>query len=55
MNDRFDIVVVGAGGGGAVLGLALAQRGIPVLVLERQAGAPSAAAVLLATYGGEPN
>ena len=42
MNDRFDIVVVGAGGGGAVLGLALAQRGIPVLVLERQAGAPSA-------------
>lgn len=40
MADKFDVVVVGAGGGGAVLGLALAQRGIPVLVLERQPGPP---------------
>jgi monooxygenase len=34
----FDVVVVGAGGGGAVLGLALAQMGVSVLVLERQPG-----------------
>jgi len=38
----FDVIVVGAGGGGAVLGLALAQRGVPVLVLERQPGPPTA-------------
>jgi len=37
-----DVVVVGAGGGGAVLGLALAQRGVSVLVLERQPGPPAA-------------
>jgi monooxygenase len=43
LADKFDVVVVGAGGGGAVLGLALAQRGIPVLVLERQPGPPTAA------------
>src|SRR5947209_3190517 len=33
-----DVVVVGAGGGGAVLGLTLAQRGVSVLVVERQPG-----------------
>jgi len=39
---KFDVVVVGAGGGGAVLGLALAQMGVSVLVLERQPGPPTA-------------
>ena len=39
---KAEIVVVGAGGGGAVLGLALAQRGVSVLVLERQPGPPAA-------------
>lgn len=39
---KVEIVVVGAGGGGAVLGLALAQRGVSVLVLERQPGPPAA-------------
>lgn len=39
---KFDVVVVGAGGGGAILGLALAQKGVPVLVLERQPGPPTA-------------
>lgn len=39
---KVEIVVVGAGGGGAILGLALAQKGVPVLVLERQPGPPTA-------------
>ena len=39
---KVDVVVVGAGGGGAILGLALAQRGVPVLVVERQPGPPTA-------------
>ena len=39
---KCDVVVVGAGGGGAILGLALAQKGVPVLVLERQPGSPTA-------------
>ena len=39
---KCDVVVVGAGGGGAVLGLALAQKGVSVLVLERQPGPPVA-------------
>ena len=33
-----EVVIVGAGGGGAVLGLALAQMGVSVLVVERQPG-----------------
>jgi 2-polyprenyl-6-methoxyphenol hydroxylase-like FAD-dependent oxidoreductase len=37
---KFEVVVVGAGGGGAILGLALAQKGISALVLERQPGPP---------------
>jgi len=37
---RTDVVIVGAGGGGAVLGLALAQKGIRTLVLEQAAGPP---------------
>jgi len=40
-NDRVDVVIVGAGGGGAVLGLALAQKGISVKVLEQAQGPPS--------------
>jgi len=39
---KIDVVVVGAGGGGAVLGLALAHQGVSVLVLERQPGPPTA-------------
>ena len=35
-----DIAVVGAGGGGAVLALALAQKGIRTLVLEQAPGPP---------------
>ncbi len=38
---KVEVVVVGAGGGGAILGLALAQRGVSVLVLERQPGPPA--------------
>jgi len=39
--ERTDVVIVGAGGGGAVLGLALAQKGIRTLVLEQAAGPPT--------------
>jgi len=39
---KVEVVVVGAGGGGAILGLALAQQGVSVLVLERQPGPPAA-------------
>jgi len=39
---KVDVVIVGAGGGGAVLGLALAQMGVSVLVVERQPGPPTA-------------
>ncbi len=42
MTQGFDVVVVGAGGGGAVLGLMLAQMDVSVLVLERQPGPPTA-------------
>ncbi|MEK6633897.1 MAG: FAD-dependent monooxygenase, partial [Nitrospirota bacterium] len=35
-----DIAVVGAGGGGAVLALALAQKGIKTIVLEQASGPP---------------
>jgi 6-methylpretetramide 4-monooxygenase len=38
--QRTDVLVVGAGGGGAVLGLALARRGIRTLILEQAAGPP---------------
>lgn len=40
MVEETDIVVVGAGGGGAVLALALAQKGIQTIVLEQAAGPP---------------
>jgi 2-polyprenyl-6-methoxyphenol hydroxylase-like FAD-dependent oxidoreductase len=36
-----DVAIVGAGGGGAVLALLLAQRGIRSIVLERAAGPPT--------------
>jgi 6-methylpretetramide 4-monooxygenase len=36
-----DVAIVGAGGGGAVLALMLAQRGIQSMVLERGAGPPT--------------
>ncbi len=40
MDVQVDIVVVGAGGGGAILGLLLAKRGIRTLVLEQASGPP---------------
>ncbi|MFO0773823.1 MAG: NAD(P)/FAD-dependent oxidoreductase [Nitrospiraceae bacterium] len=40
-DETTDVIIVGAGGGGAVLGLTLAQRGIPSIVLERADGPPS--------------
>ena len=41
MDRHTDILIVGAGGGGAVLGLALAQKGIDALILEQASGPPS--------------
>lgn len=41
MMERTDVVIVGAGGGGAVLGLALAQKGIRNIVLEQAPGPPT--------------
>jgi 6-methylpretetramide 4-monooxygenase len=41
MTEQTDVVIVGAGGGGAVLGLALAQKGIRTIVLEQAAGPPT--------------
>lgn len=41
MTEHTDVVIVGAGGGGAVLGLALAQKGIATLVLEQAPGPPT--------------
>jgi 2-polyprenyl-6-methoxyphenol hydroxylase-like FAD-dependent oxidoreductase len=40
MVEQTDIAVVGAGGGGAVLALALAQKGIKAVVLEQASGPP---------------
>ncbi len=40
MADRVDVVIIGAGGGGAVLGLALAARGIDFMILEKAPGPP---------------
>jgi 2-polyprenyl-6-methoxyphenol hydroxylase-like FAD-dependent oxidoreductase len=41
VTERTDVVIVGAGGGGAVLGLALAQKGIKSVVLEQAQGPPT--------------
>lgn len=40
VRERVDVVIVGAGGGGAILGLALARKGIEPLVLEQASGPP---------------
>ncbi|NJL17352.1 MAG: FAD-binding protein [Nitrospira sp.] len=40
MVEETDIAIVGAGGGGAVLALALAQKGIKTIVLEQASGPP---------------
>lgn len=40
VTEHTDIAVVGAGGGGAVLALALAQKGIRTIVLEQAPGPP---------------
>ncbi|MCY4614633.1 MAG: NAD(P)/FAD-dependent oxidoreductase [Nitrospira sp.] len=40
MDIHVDVVVVGAGGGGAILGLSLARKGIRTLVLEQAPGPP---------------
>ena len=40
MTEETDVAVVGAGGGGAVLALALAQKGIHTIVLEQAQGPP---------------
>ena len=40
MIEETDIAVVGAGGGGAVLALALAHKGIKTVVLEQASGPP---------------
>lgn len=39
-SERADVVIVGAGGGGAILGLALARKGVQVAVLEQAPGPP---------------
>jgi 2-polyprenyl-6-methoxyphenol hydroxylase-like FAD-dependent oxidoreductase len=39
--ERGDVVVVGAGGGGAVLALALAKKGLRTIVLEQASGPPA--------------
>jgi 6-methylpretetramide 4-monooxygenase len=41
MTEKTDVVIVGAGGGGAVLGLALAQKGIRTILLEQAPGPPT--------------
>ncbi len=40
MDFQTDVVIVGAGGGGAILGLLLAQKGVNTLVLEQSPGPP---------------
>jgi 2-polyprenyl-6-methoxyphenol hydroxylase-like FAD-dependent oxidoreductase len=40
MIEEADVAVVGAGGGGAVLALALAQKGIRTIVLDQASGPP---------------
>lgn len=41
MDIQTDVVIVGAGGGGAILGLLLAQKGLKTLVLEQSPGPPT--------------
>ncbi len=37
MKEKYDVIIIGAGGGGAILGILLARQGIDVLILERDA------------------
>ncbi|MCZ6800276.1 MAG: FAD-dependent monooxygenase [Nitrospirae bacterium] len=41
MDIQTDVVIVGAGGGGGILGLLLAKKGINTLVLEKSPGPPT--------------
>ena len=34
MKKLYDVIIIGAGSGGAILGLLLARQGIDVLILE---------------------
>jgi 2-polyprenyl-6-methoxyphenol hydroxylase-like FAD-dependent oxidoreductase len=36
VSGGYEVIVVGAGGGGAILGLTLAQRGVRVCIIERE-------------------
>lgn len=40
MDTKTDVLIIGAGGGGAILGCALAQKGINTLILEQASGPP---------------
>ncbi len=40
MDKTTDVLIIGAGGGGAILGIALSRKGIANLVLEQAAGPP---------------
>ena len=40
MTEETDVAVVGAGGGGAVLALALAKQGVRTVVLDQATGPP---------------
>ncbi|MCA9480254.1 MAG: FAD-dependent monooxygenase, partial [Nitrospira sp.] len=40
MDLKTDVVIIGAGGGGAVLGLALSRMGISHVILEQASGPP---------------
>jgi len=41
MDLKKDVVIVGAGGGGTILGLALNRKGIDTLIIEQASGPPS--------------
>lgn len=41
MDLKTDVVIIGAGGGGAVLGLALSRKGIDHIILEQAHGPPT--------------
>src|SRR6185436_9543252 len=40
ITEETDVAIVGAGGGGAVLALALGQKGIRTVVLDQASGPP---------------
>ena len=41
MDIQTDVVIVGAGGGGGILGLLLAKQGLKTMVLEQSPGPPT--------------